>query len=66
MTWTDAWFDTDENRPAEWKAEQVIETVGFLLRERPVVTIAHERVEPGVFRGTTHVPRGMVRKVERL
>jgi len=66
VTWNDAWFDVDETKPKDWKDEQPVVTVGFLLRERPVVTVAHEKVDTDTYRGVTHIPRSMIRKVERL
>lgn len=66
VTWTDAWADNDESKPEDWKAELLVETIGWQVRTGKVVSVAQERFADGTFRCVTHIPKGMIRKVERL
>ena len=59
VLWTDAVFD-DETTPKPMR----MFTVGFLVEDTEVhVAIAHEVGSDGEYRGTTSVPRGMVKKL---
>ena len=59
VLWTDAVFD-DEVTP---KPMQML-TVGFLVENNEVhVAISHEVGSDGEYRGTTSIPRGMVKKL---
>ena len=62
VMWTDAVFD-DETTPKPMR----MFTVGFLVEDNALhVAIAHEVGSDGEFRGTTSVPRGMVKKITRF
>ena len=62
VMWTDAVFD-DETTPKPMR----MFTVGFLVEDNDLhVAIAHEVGSDGEFRGTTSVPRGMVKKVTKF
>ena len=60
VVWMDAVFSDTEETP---KPEPMF-TIGFLVEDaKEHISIAHEIGMDGVFRGTTSVPRGMVRHV---
>ena len=62
VMWTDAVFD-DETTPRPMR----MFTVGFLVEDNDLhVAIAHEVGSDGEFRGTTSVPRGMVKKLTKF
>ena len=62
VMWLDAVFD-DAVTPSPMR----MLTVGFLVEDNEKhVAIAHEVGSDGEFRGTTSVPRGMVKKVTKL
>lgn len=44
----------------------IVETLGFLLRDGEVVSLAQERLEGPTYRCVTHVPRAMVLGMEEL
>jgi hypothetical protein len=62
VLWLDAWSDgeLDEN-PAEWKTSCRVTTVGYLVRDDQVLSVAQEWVaDAGVWRNVTHIPSGLV------
>ena len=66
--WRDAWQDgaLDGFMSVEgFKDEFLITTVGFLVRDGDVVSIAPERAEDG-YRATTHIPSVLVRSIRLL
>ena len=67
VRWLDAWADTDTSTRDQWRDRCLTETVGWLVREGAVVSVAAERFpETGEYRGVTHVPRKMVQEVVYL
>ena len=68
MTWHDAWFDFDQAEPDDFRADYVVRTVGFLVREGPrFVSIAQEILPDGEgFRAVTHIPVSIVESVAAL
>ena len=52
----------------DWREEYPIRTVGYLVRDEDhVVSIAQEVLpETEGFRAVTHIPRGMVQRIDRL
>ena len=62
VTWSDAVYD-DETTPRPMR----MFTVGFLVEDNDLhVAVAHEVGSDGEFRGTTSIPRGMVKKVTKF
>jgi hypothetical protein len=67
IEWTDAWYDPDEQEPGDWKDEYPVRTVGYLVREVPVYSVAQEVLaDPDTFRAVTHIPRAMVTRMTLL
>ena len=67
VRWHDAWFDFEHAREG-FRADYIVETVGFLVREsRTVISVAAERL-PGHdgFRAVTHIERKTVQEVVYL
>ena len=64
VEWQDAWVDHDESEVRDWKDAMPVSTLGYLLRDRPVVSVAAERLPDGKYRCVTHIPRSIVEKVE--
>ena len=59
ITWRDAWFDTDA--PAEWREDYLVTTVGYLVRDSHIVSVAAEQTPDG-FRAITHIPLTLVKE----
>ena len=68
VTWRDAWFDFDEPDPEEARADYLVTTVGFLVRQGPrFVSVAQEVLPDGDgFRAVTHIPTVVVQKISPL
>lgn len=68
VTWRDAWFDFDEPDPDDVRADYLVTTVGFLVRQGPrFVSIAQEVLpEDDGFRAVTHIPTAVVQTISRL
>lgn len=67
VVWTDAWFDLELGSLDEAREDYAVRTVGFLLRDGGVVTLAQEVLPDGDgFRAVTHIPRGMVLSIDPL
>ena len=68
VTWRDAWFDFDEPDPDEARADYLVTTVGFLVRQGPrFVSVAQEVLPDGDgFRAVTHIPTVVVQKISPL
>lgn len=64
VRWLDAWFDKDETLPSAFAKSCPMETVGWLLREGDVISVAGERSEGPWFKAITHIPVGMVESLE--
>ena len=63
LLWTDAVFSDKEEAPKP----MAMFTVGFMVEETSEhVAVAHEVDEEGGFRGTTTVPRGMVKRIVKF
>jgi hypothetical protein len=68
VTWRDAWFDFDEPDPEEARADYLVTTVGFLVRQGPrFVSVAQEVLPDGDgFRAVTHIPTVVVQTISPL
>lgn len=68
VTWRDAWFDFDEPDPEDARADYLVSTVGFLVRQGPrFVSVAQEVLPDGDgFRAVTHIPTAVVEKISPL
>ena len=68
VTWRDAWFDFDEPDPEDARADYLVSTVGFLVRQGPrFVSVAQEVLPDGDgFRAVTHIPVAVVEKISPL
>jgi hypothetical protein len=68
VTWRDAWFDFDEPDPEDVRADYLVTTVGFLVRQGPrFVSIAQEVLpEDDGFRAVTHIPTAVVQTISPL
>ena len=68
VTWRDAWFDFDEPDPEDARADYLVSTVGFLVRQGPrFVSVAQEILPDGDgFRAVTHIPVAVVEKISPL
>jgi len=68
VTWHDAWADSEQHDPTEWRSDYIVRTTGFLVREAAdVISIAQEILpdEDG-FRAVTHIPREMIDSLTAL
>lgn len=66
VKWMDAWCDQSTTAESDWMDSCTVLTYGVLRRSGGVVTVVSEVFEDGRGRGTTHIPRVMVRSVRRL
>ncbi len=68
VTWRDAWFDFDEPDPEDARADYLVSTVGFLVRQgQRFVSVAQEVLPDGDgFRAITHIPTAVVEKITQL
>jgi hypothetical protein len=68
VTWRDAWFDFDEPDPEDARADYLVSTVGFLVRQgQRFVSVAQEILPDGDgFRAVTHIPTAVVEKITQL
>jgi hypothetical protein len=68
VTWRDAWFDFDEPDPQDARADYLVSTVGFLVRQGSrFVSVAQELLPDGDgFRAVTHIPTAVVQKISAL
>jgi hypothetical protein len=68
VTWRDAWFDFDEPDPQDARADYLVSTVGFLVRQGPrFVSVAQEILPDGDgFRAVTHIPVAVVETISSL
>ena len=65
VSWLDAWCD-DTASPETFRESYAVETIGILLRDADVVSVAAERIQDGDYRAVTHIPRSLVKSVEVL
>ena len=68
VTWRDAWFDFDQSPDEDERADYLVRTVGFVVREGPrFVSIAQEILPDGDgFRAVTHIPWSVVEAIVAL
>ena len=68
VEWRDAWFDFDLPAAEHRRADYLVRTVGFLVAEDPrFLSLAQEVLPEGEgFRAVTHIPVGIVERVQRL
>jgi hypothetical protein len=68
VTWRDAWFDFDEPDPEDARADYLVSTVGFLVRQgQRFVSVAQEVLPDGDgFRAVTHIPTAVVERITQL
>jgi hypothetical protein len=67
VEWLDAWFDVDLESVERRRADYPVRTVGYLLAEGRVFTIAQELLPDGEgFRAVTHIPASLVQRVVEL
>lgn len=68
VTWRDAWFDFDEPDPEDVRADYLVSTVGFLVRQGSrFVSVAQEVLPDGDgFRAVTHIPTAVVTRIVPL
>lgn len=65
VTWRDAWFDFDGDDDTESRADYLVTTVGFVLRDGPrFLSLAQEVLPDGDgFRAVTHIPRKVIESI---
>ncbi|MEX2439675.1 MAG: hypothetical protein WD739_07320 [Actinomycetota bacterium] len=67
LVWSDSWHDEAESTASDWRSDYEVRTVGYIVRDGDVVSIAQEVFPDGEgFRSVTHVPRALVRRVNAL
>jgi hypothetical protein len=68
VRWRDAWFDFDQGEADEERADYLVTTVGFVVREGPrFISVAQEILPDGDgFRAVTHIPRSVVEAIVPL
>ncbi len=68
VRWHDAWFDSDQQSPEDWRTDYVVQTVGFLVRKGPkIVSVAQELLPDGDgFRAVTHIPVATIESITTL
>jgi hypothetical protein len=68
VRWYDAWFDSEQQCPDDWRNEYPVQTVGFLVRDdATVISVAQEILPDGDgYRAVTHIPTSTIESVTRL
>jgi hypothetical protein len=67
VEWHDAWFDIDLDGIEQRRPNYLVRTIGFLLSDGPVVSVAQEVLPEGEgFRAVTHVPAALVQRIVEL
>ena len=67
VEWDDAWIDESETRAHDWKDAWATMTYGLCVRDTPkLISIAQDKQPDDVYKGVTHIPRAIVRKIRRL
>ena len=68
ITWRDAWFDFDQDGDEEARADYLVTTVGFVVRDGPrFLSVAQEVLPDGDgYRAVTHIPRAVIESIERV
>jgi hypothetical protein len=67
VEWHDAWFDVDLESVDRRRPSYLVRTIGFLLSDGPVISVAQELLPDGEgFRAVTHVPAPLVQRILEL
>lgn len=68
VLWHDAWFDFDQPTEEDARADYIVKTSGYLIKEGPLfLSLAGEVLPDGDgFRAITHIPLSIVEKVYDL
>lgn len=67
VEWHDAWFDVDLESVDVRRPNYLVRTIGFLLSDGPVISVAQEVLPEGEgFRAVTHVPAALVQRILEL
>jgi len=68
VTWRDAFFDLDQTTAADFRADYLVNTVGFLVADGPTFVSLAQEVLPDDegFRAVTHIPRAVVERIVTL
>ena len=67
VTWLDAWFDIELGDLDEARDLYEVRTVGYLVRDGAVVSLAQEVLPDGDgYRAVTHIPRAMMTSLTPL
>ncbi len=68
VRWHDAWFDSDQQAAEEWRADYIVQTIGFLVRREPhLISVAQELLPDGDgFRAVTHIPTSTIESITAL
>jgi hypothetical protein len=68
VTWRDAFFDFDKTTADEFRADYLVNTVGFLVSDGPTFVSLAQEVLPDDegFRAVTHIPRAVVERIVPL
>jgi hypothetical protein len=65
VTWRDAFFDFDKVTADEFRADYLVNTVGFLVADGPTFVSLAQEVLPDDegYRAVTHIPRAVVEAI---
>jgi hypothetical protein len=74
VAWQDAWADHEESNLKDWRDEQPVSTVGWVVRDtKRVLSIANEilhgdevHADETTFRCITHIPRPLITRITEL
>lgn len=63
VEWYDAWFDISETRPNDWLNACPVKTVGYLVRQGDIISVAGEVLEgEETYRAVTHIPKVLLKR----
>jgi len=65
VRWRDAWFDFEAGSGG-WPDEYIVQTVGYLVRDNDIVSVAQEALANGDWRAVTHIPRPIIQGITYL
>lgn len=62
IEWRDAFHDAEQTSPEDWRADYIVRTVGWILREDELFVHLAAEVLPDNdgYRGTSHIPVPMI------
>ena len=67
VVWLDAWFSSEPSEPDDWEEEWRMTTTGFVVREtKTLLSLAHELLPEGDYKGVSHIPKSLVVSRTRL